>query len=145
VTKANFVARAPSFISNSKQGEKISEQDILKVFDVTDDPFLTATEIADQLPVSRQAVNYRLEKMFEKGKVNKKKTGPGRSVGGQRWRPEFPMRPKNKPTLPTVRRQSLLTNSRIDLIEGSMWQRSMCRSKQPTGWLGPNLKFVTAF
>lgn len=74
------MARVPSFMTNSKQGEKISEQDILKAFDVTDDPFLTATEIADQLPVSRQAVNYRLEKMFEKGKVDKKKTG-ARSVG----------------------------------------------------------------
>ena len=56
-------------------GEKVTEQDILKVFDATDDPFLTASEIAEQLPVSRQAVHHRLEQMREKGLVDKKKTG----------------------------------------------------------------------
>ena len=64
----------------SKQGNKISEQDILKVFDAAEEPFLTSSEIADELPVSRQAVNYRLEKMHENGDVGKKKTG-ARSVG----------------------------------------------------------------
>lgn len=66
-------------MSNSQRG-KISEQDILKVFDSAGEPFLTASEIADQLPVSRQAVNYRLDSMLEKGVVGKKKTG-ARSVG----------------------------------------------------------------
>jgi len=56
-------------------GEKVTEQDILKVFDTTDDPFLTAAEIAEQLPISRQAVYHRLEQMREKGLVDKKKTG----------------------------------------------------------------------
>ena len=55
-------------------GEKVTEQDILKVFDATDDPFLTASEIANQLPVSRQAVHHRLEQMCEKALVDKKKT-----------------------------------------------------------------------
>ncbi|WP_222913860.1 MarR family transcriptional regulator [Natrinema sp. SYSU A 869] len=58
-----------------KYGEKVTEQDILKAFDSSDDPFLTTTELADQLPVSRQAVSYRLEQMREKGLVDKKKTG----------------------------------------------------------------------
>ena len=66
-------------MSNSQRG-KISEQDILKVFDAADEPFLTASEIADELPVSRQAVNYRLDAMLEKNLVGKKKTG-ARSVG----------------------------------------------------------------
>lgn len=61
-------------------GEKVTEQDILLVFDNTDEPFLTAGEIEDELPVSRQAVNYRLKKMHEKDLVGKKKTG-ARSVG----------------------------------------------------------------
>lgn len=60
---------------NGKYGEKVTEQDILKAFDYSDDPFLTTTELADQLPVSRQAVSYRLEQMREKGLVDKKKTG----------------------------------------------------------------------
>jgi predicted ArsR family transcriptional regulator len=58
-----------------KFGEKVTEQDILKVFDAAEDPFLTAAEIADQLPISRQAVHHRLETMREKGLVDKKKTG----------------------------------------------------------------------
>lgn len=66
--------------SENPQRRKTSEQDILKVFDAAADPFLTASEIADQLPVSRQAVNYRLGNMHEKGIVGKKKTG-ARSVG----------------------------------------------------------------
>jgi len=56
-------------------GEKVTEQDILKVFDATDDPFLTTTEIAERLPVSRQAIHHRLTQMREKGLVDKKKTG----------------------------------------------------------------------
>ncbi|MDG5821843.1 MarR family transcriptional regulator [Natronococcus sp. A-GB7] len=58
-----------------KYGEKVTEQDILKTFDYSDDPFLTTTELAEELPVSRQAVAYRLEQMREKGLVDKKKTG----------------------------------------------------------------------
>lgn len=56
-------------------GEKVTEQDILKVFDQSGDPFLTATELAEELPISRQAVHHRLEQMREKGLVDKKKTG----------------------------------------------------------------------
>lgn len=59
---------------------KITEQDILKVFDTAEDPFLTSSEVAEQLPVSRQAVNYRLDQMRERDLVDKKKTG-ARSVG----------------------------------------------------------------
>lgn len=62
-------------MSDSQQGGKITEQDILKIFDAAEEPFLTASEIADELPVSRQAVNYRLEQMREKDLVGKKKTG----------------------------------------------------------------------
>jgi hypothetical protein len=61
-------------------GEKVTEQDILKVFDGTDEPFMTAKEMADELPISREAVHYRLEQMREKNLVGKKKTG-ARSVG----------------------------------------------------------------
>lgn len=67
-------------MSDTAQDKKISEQDILKVFEEADEPFLTAPEIANRLPVSRQAVNYRLEKMLDKDLVGKKKTG-ARSVG----------------------------------------------------------------
>lgn len=59
---------------------KVSDQDVLKVFDAADEPFLTASEIAERLPVSRQAVNYRLNRMHDDGIVGKKKVG-ARAVG----------------------------------------------------------------
>lgn len=61
-------------------GEKVTEQDILKVFDTAEDPFLTTAEIAEELPVSSDAVYRRLEQMREKGTIDKKKTG-ARSAG----------------------------------------------------------------
>lgn len=60
--------------------ETVSEQDILKVFDAADEPFLTASEVAQRLPVSRQAVNYRLNEMAAKGLVGRKDVG-ARAVG----------------------------------------------------------------
>lgn len=61
-------------------GEKISDQDVLLVFDAATDPFLTAAEVAAELPVSRDASYHRLERMHEAGLVEKKKTG-ARAVG----------------------------------------------------------------
>lgn len=60
--------------------KKISEQDILLVFDKYHEPFLTAPEIADELGVTRQAVSYRLKQMEEKGLVSSKRTG-ARAIG----------------------------------------------------------------
>lgn len=60
--------------------ESVTEQDILKVFDRIEAPFLTAAELAEQLGVSRQAANYRLKKMRDSGLVDSKKAG-ARSVG----------------------------------------------------------------
>lgn len=58
----------------------VTEQDILKVFDRADAPFLTATELANELSISRQAANYRLKQMHEEGDVDRKQAG-ARSVG----------------------------------------------------------------
>lgn len=60
--------------------EIVTEQDILKAFDASDEPFLTTAEVADELPVSKDAVYRRLEQMREEGLVEKKKTG-ARAVG----------------------------------------------------------------
>jgi predicted ArsR family transcriptional regulator len=60
--------------------ETVTEQDILKVFDRADAPFLTATELANELSISRQAANYRLKQMHEEDNVGRKQTG-ARSVG----------------------------------------------------------------
>jgi len=53
---------------------KVTEQDILKIFDRTGEP-MTAPEIAEELPITADAVTYRLKKMKEKGLVERKKTG----------------------------------------------------------------------
>lgn len=60
--------------------KKISEQDILLVFDKYHEPFLTAPELADELGVTRQAVSYRLKQMEDKGLVSSKRTG-ARAIG----------------------------------------------------------------
>lgn len=56
-------------------GEKVTDQDVLKVFDAADAPFLTSGEVAAELPVSRSAVNHRLNRMHETGLVGRKETG----------------------------------------------------------------------
>lgn len=60
---------------SGKFEQKVTEQDILIVFDGCEDAFMTAGEIADRLDVTRQAVNYRLKQMHEKGLVERKKAG----------------------------------------------------------------------
>lgn len=60
--------------------ESVSEQDILKVFDRADAPFLTAKELARELPFTKQAANYRLNQMRENDHVERKQAG-GRAVG----------------------------------------------------------------
>lgn len=60
--------------------ESVTEQDILKVFDQADAPFLTAKELADKLSFTRQAATYRLKQMLDDGLVGRKETG-ARSVG----------------------------------------------------------------
>lgn len=55
--------------------EQVSEQDILKLFDGSDDPFLTAPEIAERFEVTPQAITYRLKRMGEKDLVDRKDAG----------------------------------------------------------------------
>lgn len=60
--------------------ESVTEQAILKAFDRADAPFLTAKELADKLPFTRQAATYRLKQMLDDDLVGRKETG-ARSVG----------------------------------------------------------------
>lgn len=70
-------------MSNRDEGgkfaEKVTKQDILKVFDTSDEPVLSATEIAEEFDVARQTVTRRLSEMEEEGLVEKKQMG-ARSV-----------------------------------------------------------------
>lgn len=54
---------------------KVTDQDILKVFDFADEPVLTASEVAAELPITREAAGRRLNQMRENGLVDRKKTG----------------------------------------------------------------------
>ena len=54
---------------------KVGVQDILKLFDVTEDPFLTAPEIAAELGVTRHTVTRRLKEMENEGLVGRKDAG----------------------------------------------------------------------
>jgi len=59
--------------------QKVSDPEILALFDATDDPYLTATEIADILDIRRQTAHERLMDLWNNGEIRRKKTG--RTVG----------------------------------------------------------------
>jgi hypothetical protein len=46
--------------------ESVTEQEILKVFDRTDAPFLTARNSPEKLPFTKQAANHRLQQMHDR-------------------------------------------------------------------------------
>ncbi|MFB6197098.1 MAG: winged helix-turn-helix domain-containing protein [Halobacteriaceae archaeon] len=59
--------------------QKVKDSQILQVFKNSDDPYLTASEIAKRLNISRQGAHSRLLNLYENGELNRKKTG--RTVG----------------------------------------------------------------
>jgi hypothetical protein len=60
------------------EGE-VTEQDILRVLDRSEEPVLTASDISDELPVGDKAVYLRLRDMHDDGLLGRKKVG-GRAV-----------------------------------------------------------------
>lgn len=46
-----------------------------KVFRESDDPVLTAVEVAEELDITQQAAHARLTRAHERGELNRKKTG----------------------------------------------------------------------
>lgn len=69
--------------------EKASEQAILKLFDASDDPFLTAPEIAAELDVTRQTATRWLKRMSEKGLVGRKEAGSNAVVWWAEYAPRL--------------------------------------------------------
>lgn len=57
----------------------VSDEEILDVFERSDDPILTASEIAEELEIGRRGMLARLESLEEEGVLRSKKVG-GRSV-----------------------------------------------------------------
>lgn len=55
--------------------DEVTEQDILKVLNSADTPVLTASDIADELPVGDKAIYLRLRDMHDRGLVGRKEIG----------------------------------------------------------------------
>ena len=55
--------------------DTVTEADLLACFDAADAPVLTATEIANELPIGRRGVTHRLEQLRERGLVGSKEAG----------------------------------------------------------------------
>ena len=53
----------------------VSDEDIVDVLEDAETPVLTTQMIADELPVTRQAVYYRLQELDESGRVGRMKVG----------------------------------------------------------------------
>jgi DNA-binding MarR family transcriptional regulator len=59
---------------DGKFAGKVTEQEILKTFDRVGEP-MTAPELADELPITKEGVTNRLKQMQEKDLVGRKKAG----------------------------------------------------------------------
>lgn len=58
----------------------VADEKIKNAFRASEDPFMTAGEVAEAVGISRQGANYRLNRLEERGVVSRKKTG-ARAVG----------------------------------------------------------------
>lgn len=65
---------------------QVSDDEILQIFKDVEDPFLTASEVADELPIGRRGVYDRLKGLEETGMLKSKKVG-GRTTGW--WYPGY--------------------------------------------------------
>jgi len=52
-----------------------ADDEVLRIFERSDDPVLTAAEIAEELGMTRQGVNYRLKQLHDDGSVARKQLG----------------------------------------------------------------------
>lgn len=55
----------------------VTDKEIVAQFCESDDPFLSASELADELSFTRQGMNQRLRTLLEKGILKRKKCGNG--------------------------------------------------------------------
>jgi len=64
---------------SASDSSRAQSEELAQVFRQTDDPVLTAVEVADLLGISQQAAHSRLTRANERGELKRKKTG-ARSV-----------------------------------------------------------------
>ncbi|MDZ7689425.1 MAG: helix-turn-helix domain-containing protein [Halobacteriales archaeon] len=73
---------------SGKFSSEVTDQDILKIFDRTGEP-MTAPELAEELPLTKDGVTYRLKQMQEKGLVGRKEAGARAVVWWAKVAPEL--------------------------------------------------------
>jgi predicted transcriptional regulator len=66
-------------MSKSGRKRRVSDDEILRVFRDTTDPVLTATEVAEELPIGKSGVHPRLRELAANGRLSRKDVG-GRAV-----------------------------------------------------------------
>lgn len=54
---------------------KVSNEDVIAVLEEAETPVLSTTLVSEELPVTRQAVYYRLQGLCENGRVGRMKVG----------------------------------------------------------------------
>lgn len=59
--------------------QQVSDNQILREFEEAEAPYLTASELADRLDMTRQGIHDRLVDLYERGELERKKSG--RTVG----------------------------------------------------------------
>ena len=62
------------------QTPKISNTQLLREVYLSPDPIVTATEIAERLDYSRQAINYRFTRLAEEGLLHRREVGARATV-----------------------------------------------------------------
>jgi Mn-dependent DtxR family transcriptional regulator len=55
----------------------VSDDEILRLFTETEDPILSATEVADSLPIGPRGTHTRLKKLHDRGLLERKSVGQG--------------------------------------------------------------------
>ncbi|MFD1585705.1 hypothetical protein ACFR9U_01820 [Halorientalis brevis] len=58
--------------------QKARDENILGVFEATDDPVLTTSEVAEELPIGKRATLNRLEDLVDREEIDSKDVGVGR-------------------------------------------------------------------
>jgi predicted transcriptional regulator len=57
------------------RGRRVSNGELVSVFEQSEEPVLTAPEIADEVGMTRQGVTKRLKKLREESRVERKEAG----------------------------------------------------------------------
>ncbi len=66
--------------SNGKNGGEVTYEKVKQLFRNSKYPVLTAKDLEKKFGISNQAANYRLNKMVERGAVEKRKVGGAAAV-----------------------------------------------------------------